>query len=405
MQKMIVQTKRACCLLVLLLLLLLVYGSLTVPDAIVRIEDENAPRSIYTLTALTAQSDSERPSIRTYDAQVSLFRVLPVKRTKLTVSERISVVPGGSLFGLRLYTSGVIVVSMENVQTAAGTVCPAKEAGLQKGDVILTLDGTPIRDHNQFSALLADAGEQAVRLSVRRGETALQMMLRPAFSETYGRYMAGLWVRDSAAGIGTMTFYLPQSGVWAGLGHAVCDADTGEVLPLLEGDIVAAAVNGCSKGAPGRAGELQGVFRGERIGSLIRNGADGVYGRLDAYDDSAPAVQVALPREVAAGPCEIVSTVDGSGPQRFSAVIEKVTQKDDSGRNLVLRVTDARLLALTGGIVQGMSGSPVLQNEALVGAVTHVFVNDPKRGYAIFAHTLLEQSVLLSQEEALRPAS
>ncbi len=406
MQKMIHYSKRVCCLAVLALLLLLVYGSLTVPDAVVRVRDEPAPRSIYTLTTLTAQSGAGRSPDRTYEAQVRLFRVLPVKRATLTLSERLCAVLGGQLFGLRLYTSGVIVVSMEAVQTASGRVNPAKEAGLQKGDVILTLDGTPIRDHNQFSALLSDAEARAVKLTVRRGGRTLQRFLSPAFSVPYRRYMAGLWVRDSAAGIGTMTFFLPQSGVWAGLGHAVCDVDTGEVLPLFEGDIVAAGVNGCKKSAPGQAGELQAAFRGERIGSLLWNCDNGVYGRLDSFDRAANAVPVALPREVKPGPCLVVSTVEAAaGPQQYDAVIEKVTEKDDSGRNLVLRVTDERLLAVTGGIVQGMSGSPVLQNGRLVGAVTHVFVNDPKRGYAIFAHTMLEQCLLLEQQEGPSLAS
>ena len=405
MQRILNQTKRVFCLSVLLLLALLVYGSVTVPDAIVRIEDEAAPRSIYTLTALTMQSEQEAPAVRTYDAQVRLLSVLPVKRTRLTVSERVCVVPGGDLFGLRLYTSGVIVVSLEDVQTAAGPACPGKEAGLLKGDVILTADGTAIHDHNQFSALLADAQENAVRLTARRGDETFETTLRPAFSEAYHRYLAGLWVRDSAAGIGTMTFWLPQSGIYAGLGHAVCDADTGDVLPLFQGDIVSAVVNGCKKGAPGQAGELQGAFQGERIGSLVQNDEDGVYGRLDSFDKEAETVPVALPREVKTGPCELVCTVDAQGPRRFSAVIEKVTQKDESGRNLVLRVTDDRLLEMTGGIVQGMSGTPVLQNGALVGAVTHVFVNDPKRGYAIFAHTMAVNCLQLELMDATDLAS
>ena len=402
MNRIVNYSKRGFCLCVLALLLLLVYGSFTVPDAMVQIDDETAPRSIYTVTSMTVRSGGSRTGTRTYDAQVKLFRMLPVKRTVLTLSERVSVVPGGTLFGLRLYTSGVIVVSTENVQTASGAVCPGKVAGLQKGDVILTLDDTPLHDHNQFSALLSDAGEQPVRLTVRRGEKTLETTLRPVFSVTYRRYMAGLWVRDSAAGIGTMTFVLPQSGLYAGLGHAVCDADTGEMLPLFQGDIVSAAVNGCKKGVPGQAGELQGAFRGERI---IRNSEDGVYGRLDASDATGRTVPVALPQEVKTGPCVILSTVDESGPQQYTAEIEKIAPKDADGRTLVLRVTDERLLSVTGGIVQGMSGSPILQNGALVGAVTHVFVNDPKRGYAIFAHTMLENCLLLEQENALRPAS
>lgn len=405
MQKLVTMAKRVCCLFVLLLLVLMVYGSFTVPDSIIRVQSEAAPRSIYTVTNMTVRSDSEMKMVRTYDAQVKLFRAIPIKQTLLTVSERIRASPGGALFGLRLYTSGVIVVGIEPVQTGSGAVTPAKEAGLQKGDVILTINGTTIRDYNQFSALLADAQGQPVRLSFQREERQMETDLCAAFSEPYQQYMAGLWVRDSAAGIGTMTFYLPQNGLYAGLGHAVCDIDTGEKLPLFQGDIVEATVSGCKKGIPGQAGELQGSFAGERIGSLLLNENDGVFGRLDQFDTAAGTVPVALPQEVSTGSAEIISTVEENGPKHYAVKIEKVNEKDESGRNLVLRVTDERLLQITGGIVQGMSGSPVLQNGLLVGAVTHVLVNDPKRGYAIFAHTMATHCLSIEQQDKLQLAS
>ncbi len=397
MQTMINRTKRLLCLSLSVLLLLLVYGHLTVPDAITRLENEEAPRSIYTLTRMTAQGDKPDGTQQIYDAEVSLFRAIPVKHARLTVSARVQAVPGGGVFGLRLYTSGVIVVSLETIESADGPVSPAAEAGLRKGDVLLALNGIALHDHNQFSALLTDAQGAPVELTVRRGDREIKTTFHAVFSETYGRYMAGLWVRDSAAGIGTMTFYLPQSGVYAGLGHAVCDLDTGDVLPLYEGDIVDAAVNGCRKGAPGTAGELRGSFTGTRIGSLLLNETDGVYGVLDHFDEAAATLPVALPREVHTGEAEIICTVDGAGPQTYRVLIEKVSEKDAEGRNLVLRVTDERLLSVTGGIVQGMSGSPVVQNGCLVGAVTHVFVSNPHQGYAIFAYTMARNCRLIEQ--------
>ena len=159
---------------------------------------------------------------------------------------------------------------------------------------------------------------------------------------------------------------------------------------MYEGDIVAAAIHGCKKGVAGQAGELRGSFAGDRIGSLLLNEADGVYGVLDSFEVNAPSVDVAFPDEVAAGSAQMISTIDDSGPQTFEVQIEKVTPRDTEGRNMIIRVTDDRLLHQTGGIVQGMSGSPVLQNGRLVGAVTHVFVNDPQRGYAIFAQTMVK---------------
>ena len=400
MKKWLHYGKCAVCLTVTVLLLLLVYGFLTVPDAVSRTQSDPVARSIYTLTPMTVRSKTNGSANTEYDALVRLFSSIPVKHTKLTVSERQQVVPGGEIFGLRLYTSGVIVVSTESVQTDHGTVYPAKKAGIKAGDIILRVDGTPVYTHAQFSALLADAQGQVLSFSCLRDGKAFETQFEAAFSTVYDRYMAGLWVRDSAAGIGTLTFYLPGSGVYAGLGHAVCDVDTGEILPLYNGDIVAAQLHGCKKGSSGQAGELRGSFAGDRIGSLLRNQADGVYGILDAFDSAAATIPVAWPQEVEPGDAQILSTIDSGGIQSFSAEIEKVMPNDGESRNLVVRVTDDRLLRATGGIVQGMSGSPILQNGRLVGAVTHVFINDPSRGYGIFAQTMLQNCVVIEKNES-----
>ena len=402
MQKIMKRINFCVCISVSVLLMLLVYGFLTVPDQVTRIENEAQTRSIYTLTPMTVQQTGTEETAE-YNALVKLFRTIPVKRAKLTVSTRSEVVPGGGIFGLRLYTAGVIVVETETIETDQGRVSPAKQAGLQPGDVILSLNGEAVRSHAQFSALLADAEDTPLQVVYQRDGQQRETTFRAAYSPVYERYMAGLWVRDSAAGIGTMTFYFPENGVYAGLGHAVCDVDTGEVLPMYEGDIVDATIHGCKKGQPGQAGELRGSFAGTRIGSLLLNTADGVYGFLDSYDVNAATVQIAFPQEVETGRAQIISSVDDSGPQTFDVEIEKVSQRDTAGRNLVLHVTDARLLRQTGGIVQGMSGSPVLQNGRLVGAVTHVFVNDPQRGYAIFAQTMAQNCRALALENEAAP--
>jgi len=385
--------------LVTVLLLLLVYGFLTVPDTISRTQSDPIARSIYTLTPVTAQQPSADRQGTAYDALVKLFSSIPVKRTRLQLSEQRLVALGGEIFGLRLYTSGVIVVSIEPVQTQNGAVFPAKKAGIRAGDIILRVDGAPVYSHAQFSALLADAQGEPLRLSYLRDGKENEAQFEAAYSAVYNRYMAGLWVRDSAAGIGTMTFYLPESGVYAGLGHAVCDVDTGEIMPLYNGDVVAAQLHGCKKGAPGQAGELRGSFAGDRIGSLLLNQENGVYGVLDQTDSSTSTVPVAWEQDVAPGNAQILSTIDSGGVQRFAAEIEKVMPNDGEDRNLVIRITDERLLQTTGGIVQGMSGSPILQNGQLVGAVTHVFINDPTRGYGIFAQTMLRQCAVIEENE------
>ena len=399
MKKWLHYGKCAVCLAVTALLVLLIYGFVTVPDTVSRTQSEPAPRSIYTLTPMTVRSTESGSTNTEYDALVKLFSSIPVKHTRLKISERQQVAVGGEIFGLRLYTSGVIVVSTEPVQTADGAVFPAKKAGLKAGDIILTVDGTPVNSHTQFSALLADAQGLALQFTFLRNGEEHETTFAAAYSTVYGRYMAGLWVRDSAAGIGTMTFFLPQTGVYAGLGHAVCDVDTGEILPLYNGDIVSAELHGIKKGSPGQAGELRGSFQGDRIGSLLLNEANGVYGMLDVFDPAAATVPLAWPQEIETGQAQIVSTIDTAGPQTFTVEIEKVLPKDSEDRNLIVHVTDEALLQRTGGIVQGMSGSPILQNGRLVGAVTHVFINDPTRGYGIFAQTMMQNCGVIQKNE------
>ena len=192
------------------------------------------------------------------------------------------------------------------------------------------------------------------------------------------------------AGIGTVTWYDRTNGIFAGLGHAVCDTDTGEIMPLSGGDAVEAQIKGCYKGTSGSAGELCGVFSAGTIGSLYINGETGVYGIMDSFDESSRVVPVALRQEVKTGAAQIICTVDDSGSNYYDIEIEKIFDSKDNRRNLVLRVTDPELLEKTGGIVQGMSGSPIIQNGMLVGAVTHVFVDDPAEGYGIFAQDMTD---------------
>lgn len=210
-------------------------------------------------------------------------------------------------------------------------------------------------------------------------------------------------MRCETAGVGTLTFYEPESRVFAGLGHAICDVDTGEEMPLLAGDIVDAHINGCYKGTKGAAGELCGVFGNRVMGSLAVNGNTGVYGVMNAGNaPSGKAIPVALRQEVKTGPAQIISTVDGKAPQYYDVEITKIYSGPDTQvKNMIVEVTDSALIEKTGGIVQGMSGSPIIQNGMLVGAVTHVFVNNPLQGYGIFAESMLHtaENVAATQEK------
>ena len=378
------------------------FGEITIPDSIQLLENEEIHvNGIYSLkssqegendasAASVASVSSETPG--SYTVEVSVFNTIPVKSSTVTVSKRQYVVPSGDIFGVKIYTDGVLIVGMDDVFTASGAVNPAKDAGLEIGDAILAVDGKTVDTTEALTEALHSGAEQ-VRMQVRRGSETFETVLTLGLSENDGSLKAGLWVRDSTAGVGTMTFYDPETGVFGGLGHAICDLDTGTVMPLKSGVAVETVISGCYKGSAGVTGELCGVFQEKTLGELYANCDAGVYGCLAEFDTSAVSLPVATKNEVKTGYAQIISTVDDSGPHYYDVQIVKVyPNSDENGKNMIVEVTDEDLIAKTGGIIQGMSGSPIIQDGMLVGAVTHVFVNNALQGYGIFAETMLKES-------------
>ncbi len=385
----------------------LIYGFYAVPDEIISVREK--PANVSFVYTLTYEESKLREKIQsqekgdTYDVNVSFLKILPVKNSSLTVSERDYVAISGELFGLRLFTEGIIIVGIDEVKTAKGNISPARKAGLQKGDVIISIDNVKVKSCNEVSEIIEKSSGRVMKLECSRKGKTFETDFRTAYSETEGKYKAGIWIRDSAAGIGTMTFFDPQRKTFAALGHGVCDVDTGEILPVFEGDIVKADVNGCYKGQKGKAGELCGVFSSESKGVLYLNSKCGVYGELFSLPETDTLYPVAFNDEVKKGKAQIVSTVDEKGPQLYDIEITKISEENSEDKNLVIKITDDDLLSKTGGIVQGMSGSPVIQDGKLVGAVTHVFINDPTQGYAIFSRTMLQK--MRSADESIKKAS
>lgn len=330
-------------------------------------------------------------SDQSYTATAKLFGIFPLKNVAVERVDSPLVALCGTPFGIKMYIDGVLVVGLADVETAAGNVNPAQSAGLKVGDVILQINGTAVTTNKQVAAIIEQCGGKSVTLTVRRDGVEFTASFVPALSTAEGRYKAGVWVRDSSAGIGTMTFYIPDTCQFASLGHAVCDVDTGDVIPLADGEIVPAKIFGVKKGVKGTPGELKGVFDGETMGYLSSNGEIGVFGVLSKPIPDCKIVPVKMKQETKVGAAQIYTTVDGNEPQYYDIEIKQVKYHDGAvTRNMVIEITDPDLLALTGGIVQGMSGSPILQEGALVGAVTHVFVGDPTKGYGIFAETMLD---------------
>lgn len=371
-------------------LCLLVYSFYSVPDDIYKFSDENI--NVYDFLTVTYEDDvlQSRSSSKAgrYEVKISLFNAIPVKNSSLTVSDRQYLAISGDIIGLRLFTKGVMIVGVDSVETANGTFSPGNSAGLVKGDVIISVNGIEIENSNRLNEIISMSEGQALEILYTRHLQSYVTHLTPVYSASEQKYKGGLWVRDSAAGIGTMTFYDCESGVFAALGHGVCDIDTGEILPLSDGDIVSAGITGCTKGVKGKAGELCGVFQSDSIGRLYFNTEKGIYGVLNNYDKNAESLPVATGKEIKKGKAQIVSTVDGNGKQYYDIEILKVSENDKS-KNMVIKVTDKELIEKTGGIVQGMSGSPIVQNGRLVGAVTHVLVGDPTKGYGIFIENML----------------
>lgn len=371
-----------------LMLSLTVYGFYTVPDEIYSLKGENIEvNHLYKVTC----DDKEFPRKEgRYNVNVSLLGAIPIKNSSLTVSNRHYVIPSGEIFGLRLFTEGVVVVKTEKVDSAGGSVSPAENAGIKVGDIIISLDGAKATSSNEVARMLGDNNKTSFKVVFIRNGKHYNTVLNTAYSVSESKNKAGMWIRDSAAGIGTLTFLEPDSKIFGGLGHGVCDIDTGEILPLSDGDIVSAKVCGCYKGENGKAGELCGSFLSESIGILYDNNQKGVYGLMSCTLPRKKAVPVARKSEIKTGYAQIISTVDEYGPQYYDIEITKISPLNNENKHMVIKVTDKNLIEKTGGIVQGMSGSPIIQNGALVGAVTHVLINDPQRGYGIFAETMLE---------------
>jgi stage IV sporulation protein B len=330
--------------------------------------------------ACTNVDFSDGVAHQTKSVSLNLFGSVPIKEVKEETVDRPLLAVGGQAFGIKLVTDGVMIIDMKNV----GGSCPAKEAGLKIGDVIEAVNGERVSTNSRISEIIKESGGEDCEILYRRSDKERQCTLTPVLSE--GSYRAGMWVRDSSAGIGTMTFFDPQTLSFAGLGHAICDSDTQEELPLSNGSISDVKIKSCTKSEKGAPGQLNGEFYGEETGELLLNCEGGVYGRLNELPEEYTTYPLGFAQEVEEGKAYIIAQTGSGAPKEYEISIEKISL--DGEHNLTVKVTDEELIAETGGIVQGMSGSPIIQNGRIVGAVTHVFIDDPTGGYGIFAERM-----------------
>ena len=309
---------------------------------------------------------------------------VPIKRVVLEQRERPMLVPCGTPFGIKLRTDGVMAVTVTDDS-------PAEKAGIREGDIIISVNGEEVSSNSALSSAI-QLRPDCCEIILRRGDS--EQLLTAVPYKDCGIYKIGLWVRDSAAGLGTMTYYDPISHSYGGLGHPVSDVTTGDPMPLGSGEITAADITGAVKGYAGTPGELCGtLISDETVGTLQLNTRCGIFGAAARPPCDAEPIPMAFRQEVTTGDAVMLATIEGSTPRAYDIRIEHINLCDmESSKSMVVRITDEELLDRTGGIVCGMSGSPIIQDGRLVGAVTHVFLNDPEKGYAVFCETMLDNA-------------
>lgn len=373
-----------------------IYGSTALPSELnISSDADKTIARLYSVSSVSEKSVDYQSAdaVGENKSELNFLGIVPVKEESIkNVSEK-KVYVSGQSFGIKLYTNGVIVVGTKDITVNGKTVNPAKQAGIEVGDVIVSINSQKVYSSDRVQQILNDNNGRSFEICINRGGDYKTVTLVPVYSDSEGCYKAGMWVRDSTAGIGTITFYNPSNSTVAALGHPITDVDTGKIMPILNGEAVETMVTSVAKSSPNETGSVCCEFLSQTIGTLKENTNQGVYGKYNEGVDLSQyhEYSVAKKQVVEKGFCQIITTVDESGPQVYSAEITKIYYNDEE-KNMIIKITDDKLIEKTGGIVQGMSGSPIIQNGKLIGAITHVIVSEPKKGYAVFAETMLEIS-------------
>ncbi len=346
------------------------------------------------------------------EMKLKLFGKIPLKTVKVNIVPDLKVFPGGQTIGVKLKSAGILVVGHHLIQAGDRKVSPGELAKLQLGDLITEMNGKTISDVTKVGALVEEAGKanKPIKLKVLRNGQRFDTEIVPVYDEGEKTYRLGLYIRDSAAGVGTLTFYAPDQGVYGALGHVITDMDTQTPIVVGGGEIVPSTVTSISKSQSGEPGEKRAHLTREDqvLGNIEKNTDFGIFGKM--YQAPEPhevkeALPVAFAEEVVEGPAHIYTVLEGQKVEKFTIEIVHVAKQDTPAtKGMVIKITDPKLLEKTGGIVQGMSGSPIIQNGKIVGAVTHVFVNDPSSGYGCFVEWMLRDAgIMLSSSQQQNP--
>ena len=380
----------------LLSLFILIYGTMKdhIPDEIFVYADEETDWETFFQEPLISYDETVEVSQNgSYQIRCKWLGVLPLKTIKVHTVEKQEVLVSGSPVGIYMETKGVLVIDSGEITDREGIRRTPAEHIIQSGDYICEIDGKVLTGKRQLMQLVRENQGEPMELQVIRHQETIKLEMTPVETED-GSYKLGIWVRDNIQGIGTLT-YVEPNGTFGALGHGISDADTGERLEISDGDLYRADILSIRKGTAGTPGELRGVinYREEnRIGTICGNSQYGIRGQMEPgkYTESMKKIPTGLKQEIQTGKAEIRCDI-GDGIREYQCeILEIDSNARDTNKCFVLRITDDDLLSRTGGIVQGMSGSPVLQNGKLIGAITHVFVNDPTKGYGIFIEEMLE---------------
>ena len=357
-----------------------------------KLEDEK------TIETASNNSESIAQNAGRSTLEVSLFDSINIKNVDVEVLPKTTVIPIGSVAGLKLYTNGVLVVGMSEIEGNDNKKYkPYENSGIKEGDTITKIDEKQINSTKELIETVNKSQGKNIKVEYIHKEETKECSILPVQTSS-NQYKIGLWVRDSTAGVGTVSFYEPSSKTFGALGHGITDIDTNELINIASGEFVTTRILNITKGESGKPGKIQGTVENQaNIGKIYKNTKFGIYGKVDNLGslniDTSKEMEVALREEIKTGKATILCSLDNQKPQEYEIEIEKIFKENNyDNKSMQIKVTDKRLIEKTGGIIQGMSGSPIIQNGKFIGAVTHVLVNNPVEGYAVFGDIMLKQS-------------
>ena len=333
------------------------------------------------------------------DLELSLLGYIPIKTVNVEVVKPKVLVPCGNLIGVKVELEGICVLGTSPFTSGGKEVSPCKNK-IEKGDIILEMNHVPLKSKEDLREFIKENEDQDIKMTVKRREKVMEVLLRPEYCESESSYKLGLWVKDSAQGIGTVTYFDPEEKVFGALGHGINDADIKKLLPIKEGEVTRATITAIRKGEKGEPGELKGVIEytpKNILGHIDANTALGIFGTLNKRGEALfvnNPMPIAYQNEIKEGQAVILSNIIGDEVNAYKVEIKKVARyTSEPAKGMIIEIVDPRLLETTNGIIQGMSGSPIIQNGKLIGAVTHVFIQEPTKGYGIFIENMINSEI------------